>query len=432
MLRNGGIWKDEGETSDDYDPEEGDDDGDGGRPKGTGIGFATRLLMAHYSGAATRARGRSCSRGNRMCDRSRIPSSRASGRTKVTSSRSRDSRRRRTAGVWEDEDETSDDGIFQEDNDDDDGSGPRGTGIGSATGSQMATCSEAETRARERSCNRGNRTRDRSRSRSSCAPDGTIVTRSRRRCIRMLETAGIWEDEGETFDEYDLEEGDDDGGSNDPMGTGIASATSSQMAASSSAATCVRDKSNSRGNRTCGRSQSHSNHARHGMQGQGHGSRMCNSEVRSTFTGFPTPLLRLGVPATADKAVTRGTPPTLPHGDRRFAGKKQDRVRPKESRVYVCDKCYEEKRYWKRSLPYDGQYLDVLGVRRRTAEELKAAYYAGEVNATWWCSQCHRRPGESLEICRVRLGLYDLDRMERTQRHLDLMHRRQMFRGRWP
>ena len=90
-----------------------------------------------------------------------------------------------------------------------------------------------------------------------------------------------------------------------------------------------------------------------------------------------------------------------------------------------------EKTFWKKSLQYDGQYLDVLGVSRRTVEELKAAYYAGEVNATWWCSQCHRRPGESLEDCRVRIGVFEIDRMERTQRHLDLVRARQESHGRW-
>ena len=61
-------------------------------------------------------------------------------------------------------------------------------------------------------------------------------------------------------------------------------------------------------------------------------------------------------------------------------------------------------------------------------EELEIAYYAGEVNATWWCSACHQRDGESLEDCRVRLGVYDVDRMERTQRiveHIRLQQQRQ-------
>ena len=33
-----------------------------------------------------------------------------------------------------------------------------------------------------------------------------------------------------------------------------------------------------------------------------------------------------------------------------------------------------------------------------------------------------QRAGESLEDCRVRLGLYDVDRMERTQRAVNVVH----------
>ena len=124
-------------------------------------------------------------------------------------------------------------------------------------------------------------------------------------------------------------------------------------------------------------------------------------------------------------------PPTLPHGDRRFARKKQDRENPDESRLYVCDRCHAEIRWGKKSLQYDGQYVDVLAVRGRSVEELERAYYAGVVNATWWCSRCHQRPGESLEACRVRLGAFELQRMERTQRHIDALRLRQERRRPW-
>ena len=124
-------------------------------------------------------------------------------------------------------------------------------------------------------------------------------------------------------------------------------------------------------------------------------------------------------------------PPTLPHGDRRFAGKKQDRDNPDASRVYVCDSCQARITFWKKAFQYDGQYVHVLDVRGRTVEELEQAYYAGEVNATWWCSKCHQRDGETLEDCRVRLGLYELDRMERTQRLIDGIRLNQQRHRSW-
>ena len=91
------------------------------------------------------------------------------------------------------------------------------------------------------------------------------------------------------------------------------------------------------------------------------------------------------------------------------------------SRVYVCDSCRAEKRWWKKSIQFDGQYVDVLAVRGRSVEDLERAYYAGEVDATWLCSKCHQRKGETLVDCRVRLGLYDTERMERTQRLLEVL-----------
>ena len=109
-------------------------------------------------------------------------------------------------------------------------------------------------------------------------------------------------------------------------------------------------------------------------------------------------------------------PAKLPKGDRRFARRKLDREGPDKSRVYVCDSCLSKKSWWKKSLQFDGQYVNVLAVRGRSVEELEEAYYAGEVDATWLCSRCHQRKTETLFDCRVRLGLYDTERMERTRR----------------
>ena len=101
-------------------------------------------------------------------------------------------------------------------------------------------------------------------------------------------------------------------------------------------------------------------------------------------------------------------------GDKRFAPKKIDRDNPKASRVYICDACGSKNDYIRKSMPFDGQYVDVLAVRGRTVADLERAYWAGEVNATWWCTKCHQRFNEDIRDTRIRLGLYDTERLERT------------------
>ena len=66
-------------------------------------------------------------------------------------------------------------------------------------------------------------------------------------------------------------------------------------------------------------------------------------------------------------------------------------------------------------MPFDGQYVDVRAIRGRSVANLEKAYWAGEVNATWHCTECHRREDENLEETRIRLGLYDISRIERTK-----------------
>ena len=65
------ICEDEVDTPDDDALKENDDDGDGGRPGGTGVDSAISSQMATNIGAASRARDRSRSRGKRARDRSR-------------------------------------------------------------------------------------------------------------------------------------------------------------------------------------------------------------------------------------------------------------------------------------------------------------------------------------------------------------------------
>ena len=118
------------------------------------------------------------------------------------------------------------------------------------------------------------------------------------------------------------------------------------------------------------------------------------------------------------KPNTRGRlrPPHLPvaDGDRRFTVRKLDRDNPHAARVYICDACGSENAFIRRSLPFDGQYVDTRATRGRSVADLEKAYWAGEVDATWHCTECHRRKDESLEDARIRLGLYDNIRIERT------------------
>ena len=102
-------------------------------------------------------------------------------------------------------------------------------------------------------------------------------------------------------------------------------------------------------------------------------------------------------------------------GDKRFAPKKIDRDDPSASRVYICDACGSRNPFKLKSMHFDGQYVDVLAVKGRSVAELERACWAGEVNATWHCTKCHQRHNENIEDTRIRIGVYDTDRMERTR-----------------
>ena len=83
-------------------------------------------------------------------------------------------------------------------------------------------------------------------------------------------------------------------------------------------------------------------------------------------------------------------------GDRRFAKKKH-------SRVHICDNCGSRNTYQCRAMPFDGQYLQLLSIRRHTTSALKQAFEDGELDATWFCTRCHQRDGESYEETRRRI-----------------------------
>ena len=94
-------------------------------------------------------------------------------------------------------------------------------------------------------------------------------------------------------------------------------------------------------------------------------------------------------------------------GDTRFAKKHR-------SRVYICDACGSRNEYVRRSMPFDGQYVDTQAIRGRTPANLERAYRSGEVNATWFCTRCHQRDNEHIEDTRWRIGAYDTKRIQRT------------------
>jgi len=103
-------------------------------------------------------------------------------------------------------------------------------------------------------------------------------------------------------------------------------------------------------------------------------------------------------------------PETLPAGDNRFAPKKMD------GRVYVCDNplCHSKNPFMKRSLPFDGQFVNPQDVHGHATDVLQRMYENREVDVTWLCSTCHQRPGEDLDATRTRIGAFDSKRMERT------------------
>ena len=100
-------------------------------------------------------------------------------------------------------------------------------------------------------------------------------------------------------------------------------------------------------------------------------------------------------------------PEELPPGDRRFAAKQKDRV-------YICDSCGKKVEMDRRSIRFNGQYVNLLDVRGRSVEELTQAYWGGEIDARWYCTKCHKRPNETLEDTLKRIEAVDTNRKLRT------------------
>ena len=118
-------------------------------------------------------------------------------------------------------------------------------------------------------------------------------------------------------------------------------------------------------------------------------------------------------------------PPFLPRGDNRFAPKKRDE---QDLRVYVCDNCGKSCPFYLRSIPFDGQFVHPFQACRYSADVLKNKYLRGEVDVTWYCTLCHARPDERLDIhrTRARIGAVDDARIQRT-----MMRANSGFRTTW-
>ena len=114
-------------------------------------------------------------------------------------------------------------------------------------------------------------------------------------------------------------------------------------------------------------------------------------------------------------------PPRLPEGDDRF----NPRVGPKTNqdpsgswRVHVCvhADCGGVHKYLTQALRYDGAYVRKTWPLHTPPSKFYDLWFNGEIDATWWCSTCHRREGESLEATRKRIGA-SYDRQSRTAPH---------------
>ena len=75
----------------------------------------------------------------------------------------------------------------------------------------------------------------------------------------------------------------------------------------------------------------------------------------------------------------------------------------------------------KRSLPFDGQLVNLREIREYDVAELKHLYECQHVDVTWLCTECHRRPYEfNLEEARARIEAFDTGRVQRA---MHLWHR---------
>ena len=117
------------------------------------------------------------------------------------------------------------------------------------------------------------------------------------------------------------------------------------------------------------------------------------------------------------------TPPLLPAGDDRFNPKmrlaKGDQADGASVRVHVCDRerCKSVNRYWMQSCRFDGSYINRTWEAKTSPQELMQLWNSGKIDATWHCSSCQQKRGETLEETRERIGALQVAyRKKRTGR----------------
>ena len=76
-----------------------------------------------------------------------------------------------------------------------------------------------------------------------------------------------------------------------------------------------------------------------------------------------------------------------------------------------------------KSVPFDGQYVHVQQVRNRSVDELASGWRRGEIDATWHCTECHRRRSETIQLTRFRLGIC------KDMQEVPMEHRIALFDG---
>ena len=85
----------------------------------------------------------------------------------------------------------------------------------------------------------------------------------------------------------------------------------------------------------------------------------------------------------------------------------------------MCDSCTRPCPFYKKTLPFDGQFVRKTWKPGTTHEVLQKEYERGSIDATWWCTYCHAGLNPSkqdIEKVRNKLGLNFVHiRKERTK-----------------
>ena len=93
-------------------------------------------------------------------------------------------------------------------------------------------------------------------------------------------------------------------------------------------------------------------------------------------------------------------PAAFPQGDTRLT------ERRKRKRICICDSCGVRIAFGSRATGFDGHFVNDIWRSTRPFHELYDEWKKGEIDATWWCSMCHKRSsGADLNETRRVLGI---------------------------